>query len=225
LGLDTTEKVFKVESRPKILIVGAGGHAKVVADILLTACNDQFELMGFLDDDPKLWGSTYQGYTVLGNLRRLKSIPHDAVVVAIGSNRIRADLFEELRITGEEFVVTCHSAASIGTGIRIGKGTMICGSAIINTESEIGDNVILNTNAIIEHHCKIGNHSHIAPGSILGGNVNVGEGVLVGLGACVLPGVKLGNWSTIGAGAVVNRNVKNGDTVVGVPARSILTRP
>jgi len=204
-----------------ILILGAGGHAQVVADIILAMSRDGRELLvsGFLDDDSRLWKRSLLGIPVLGPLGSLREFPHDGIVVAIGDNRTRCRIHVSLTEGGETLVATVHPRAVLGTGVRIGLGSMVCAGVVVNTDTEVGESVILNTGCTVDHHCLIGSYSHVAPGVHLGGGVILGEGAFVGIGASVIPRRRIGTWATVGAGAAVIRDVPDGETVMGVPAR------
>ncbi len=207
----------------RVLILGAGGHAQVVADILLQAhaTGADYKRVGFLDDDSALAGTTIMGLPVLGAISQLDELDHDAVIVAIGDNRTRAHLFESVRARGEQMVNAIHPAAVLAPDVRLGQGVMICAGVVVNTGTVIGDNVILNTSCTVDHHNHIGDHAHIAPGVHLGGDVTIGEGAVVGIGATVIPQRTIGEWSVIGAGSVVTRDVPSYATAVGMPARVI----
>ena len=204
-----------------ILIIGAGGHGQVVADIFrarhasLLISDD----VGFLDDDPERFGGGVTGGTVLGTLAEMTRIPHDAVIVAVGENAIRARIFRRVLEAGERIAIAEHPRSVVAEDVTLGSGSMVCAGAIVNTGASIGRNVIVNTAATVDHHAVIGDHVHIAPGVHLGGEVIVEEGALVGIGAIVLPRVRIGAWSTVGAGAVVTADVPPAVTVMGVPAR------
>lgn len=207
----------------RVLIVGAGGHAQVVADVLLRMREDggSVQPVGYLDDARELQGRTFLDLPVLGGLAHLAGVPHDAVVVAIGDNATRKRLFEALRARDEHFATARHPAAVVAPDAQIGAGAMICAGVIVNPASVIGANVILNTGCTVDHHNRIGDHAHIAPGVHLGGEVTIGEGALVGIGATVMPRCRVGVWSVVGAGACVTESVPDGVTVVGVPAQPI----
>jgi acetyltransferase EpsM len=210
-------------SSSRVLIVGAGGHAQVVADILrrMHEHTGAVEPIGYLDDNPSLAGQEFLGLPVLGTMGDISKLAHNAVVVAVGDNDIRRRLFDQLRQAGERFVTACHPQAVIAPDVTVGAGTMVCAGVVINPRTVVGSNVILNTSCSIDHHNRIGDHVHIAPGVRLGGQVVVGEGALVGIGAMVAPRLRIGDWSVVGAGSVVTHDVPDGIKVAGNPARVI----
>ena len=207
----------------RVLIVGAGGHAQVIADILLNMKSQDRELtpLGFLDDSHSLHGKHFLGLPVLGPLASCPSIEHDAIIIAIGDNRIRRCLFEEFKVKGECFFIARHPSSIVASNATIGAGSMICAGAVVNPSSAIGENVILNTGCTIDHHNHLGDHVHIAPGVSLGGEVTIGKGTLVGIGATVIPRCSIGEWSIVGAGSLVTRSLPNHALAVGIPARII----
>jgi sugar O-acyltransferase (sialic acid O-acetyltransferase NeuD family) len=211
----------------KILIVGAGGHGQVVADILLARQKidgGQVKPMGFLDDNPALQQQIFLGLLVLGTIAQLPAIAHEAVIVAIGDNRTRQKISQTLLHRSEQLATAIHPTAVIGTEVKIGGGTMICAGAIVNPGAHLGRSVILNTGCTIDHHNRIGHYVHVGPGVHLGGDVEIGEGTLLGIGATVLPQRRVGAWSVVGAGAVVTKDIPANTTVVGVPARAIVKK-
>ncbi|MCP4168941.1 MAG: acetyltransferase [Chloroflexi bacterium] len=207
----------------RVLILGAGGHAQVVADILLHMhqASDDIVLVGYLDDNPQLLGMSYLGLPVLGKLDKLPTIDHETTIVGIGDNQTRLNVFVELCSRGEEFSVARHPTATIALGVSIGPGSMVCAGVIVNPGSVIGSNVILNTGCTVDHHNQIADHVHIAPGAHLGADVHIGTGALVGIGATVIPQRSVGDWSVIGAGSVVTKDIPDGVVAVGMPARVI----
>jgi sugar O-acyltransferase (sialic acid O-acetyltransferase NeuD family) len=207
----------------RVLVLGAGGHAQVVADILLRAydAGSNCQPIGFLDDDPALMGTVIMGLPVLGTIAQLDEFDHDAVIVAIGDNRIRARIFKSVRARSKLVVNAIHPAAVLAPDVRLGAGVMICAGVVVNTGTVIGDNVILNTGCTVDHHNHIGSHAHVAPGVHLGGNVHVGEGILLSIGTIVIPGRSIGDWAVVGVGSVVTKDIPAYATAVGMPARVI----
>jgi sugar O-acyltransferase (sialic acid O-acetyltransferase NeuD family) len=203
----------------RVAIAGAGGHAKVVGDALLAAGDAQ--LVSFLDDDPRLYGTELLGYPVRGPIADWPQLAVDAIVVAIGDNRRRKTLFDALVAGGASPLSVVHPRCVLGKGTRIGRGTVVFANVCVNVDSIVGDDVILNTGCSVDHDCQIASHVHLAPGVRLAGSVRIGEGAFLGIGAVALPGVVIGAWSTVGAGAVVLGDVPEGATVVGVPAREV----
>jgi sugar O-acyltransferase (sialic acid O-acetyltransferase NeuD family) len=207
----------------RVLIIGAGGHAQVVADILLSMGGKEggLTVMGFLDDDRALFGKKFLGLPVLGPLASRPDVEHDAVIVAIGDNGRRRRLFEEFQSQGERFFTARHPSSVVASDATIGAGSMICAGAVVNPGSSIGANVILNTGCTVDHHNRLGDHVHIAPGVSLGGDVTIGRGTLIGIGATVIPRREIGEWSIVGAGSLVNKSLADHVVAVGVPARII----
>lgn len=204
----------------RILIIGAGGHGQVIADILLCQqrAGQPILPLAFLDSDPTRHGREILGLPVLGDESQLGQIEHDAIILAIGRNAARQHLFEQF--SKEAFATAVHPSAIIAADVEIGVGSMICAGAIINTGARIGRNTIINTAATVDHHNLIGDHVHIAPGVHLGGDVRVGEGALVGIGAAVLPQSQIGAWATVGAGATVIQNIPAHTVAFGTPAKA-----
>lgn len=209
----------------RIVIVGAGGHAQVVADIFFQhrKLGDSFQPIGYVDDNQGLKGSSFLGLPVLGKLDWLTKNrdQFDQVIIAIGSNKIRmqvAELLESLLIS---FATAIHPSAIIGSAVEIGSGSIVCANVVINPGTYIGKHAIINTAATVDHHSHVQEFAHLAPGTHTGGEVSIGRGAFLGVGALVLPRQKIGQWATIGAGALVNVNVPDDEVVVGVPARPI----
>lgn len=206
----------------RVLIVGGGAQAQGAADalLLLAECGWPGTVVGFVDDNPALWGGQWMGLPVLGPIAAVGEIEHDTLFIGIGNNRTRKRLYEAFAVQGERFTIVRHPSAVIGRGGSVGPGTYIGPCAVVGVETHIGANVILNGGGVLGHHNVIGDHAHIAPGVDTTGGVRVGTGALVGTGAAIVPGCTVGAWSVVGAGAVVTRDVPDGATVAGVPARS-----
>lgn len=214
-------------SAMRVLILGAGGHGQVVADILLRmqAAGAKLTPSGYLDDNPELTGKFLLGLPVLGPLAALPFIPHEAVIVAIGNNELRSRIFRALQAQGEYLVTARHPQTTISPDVSIGPGSTICAGVIVNPGSTIGANAILNTGCTVDHHNHISDHTHVAPGARLGGDVQIGEGTLIGIGAIVMPQRSVGAWSVVGAGALVTRNLPAHVVAIGAPARIIRHLP
>ena len=205
----------------RIVILGAGGHAQVIADTLMRAqeVGVAWELVGFLDDDPALAGHQRLGLRILGKLSMLFQIDHSGCVIGIGDNRVRERVFTQLIASRERLISVIHPHATIAPDTRIGVGVVVFAGVVVNTGSVIGNNVVLNTGCTVDHHNIIGSHTHIAPGAHLGGDVKIGEGALSVIGATIMPQRSVGAWATVGAATLVHRDVAPATTVVGVPGR------
>ncbi|MGH7178239.1 MAG: acetyltransferase [Tepidisphaeraceae bacterium] len=204
------------------VIVGAGGHGKVVLEILREA--DRARPVGFLDADPSLVGSMVGGLPVLGAINHIPKLRQQkirAAIVAIGDNRARAEYVRVLAEHGLELISAIHPRSSVAASAMIGRNVVVAAGAVVCTEAHIGDSVILNTGCVVEHECEIGQAAHICPCVGLAGRVRIGQRVFVGLGARVIQCMSVGDDATVGAGAVILQDVPAGATVVGVPARII----
>ncbi|WP_320171793.1 acetyltransferase [Maridesulfovibrio sp.] len=205
----------------KIIIIGAGGHGQVVAEIITLMHGVQ--PLCFLDDDTSLHGTELLGIPVQGGILELDKIKHDGVIIAIGDNNRRKLIFERLAAQTHFFTVI-HPSAIISPSASIEKGCMILAGTVINTKAKIHKDTIINTNSIVEHHCQIGPHVHIAPGVSLGGNVTVGEETLIGIGATVLPGISIGTNSILGAGSTAIKPIPSDTIAVAYPAKKLFSK-
>lgn len=198
-----------------MLVVGAGGHAKVVIATLHAAGQ---AVAGVLDDRTELWGKFVLGCPVLGGLERLDRAPGRAVL-AIGSNAARRHIAG--RFPRTEWVGVVHPAATVHESVSLGVGTVVFAGAVIQPSARLGRHVIVNTGATVDHDCELGDYVHLAPGAHLAGGVQLEEGAFLGVGCAVTPGIQVGPWTTVGAGGVVIRSVPAKSVAVGVPARVI----
>ena len=212
------EKPYAINDRPFVL-VGGGGHAKVLASILTAS---GFKLAGFVDNNPNALLSNL-GIKYLGTDHNISNSGADFYFVngigSTGSADLRRKIFESLTSAGLIFPALVHPFSWRDSGVAIDEGSQIMAGVVVQAGTVIGANVIINTGATIDHDCIIGEHVHVAPGCTLSGNVNVGAGVHIGTGAKIIEGIKIGSGALIGAGAVVTRNVDSGTVVTGVPAR------
>ena len=197
------------EPPDNLVVLGAGGHAKVVVSTLL-ACGSA--VAAVFDDDTTKWGQKIQGVVV----GRMEPDRVGRAVIAIGDNAQRREFARGAQFQWETVI---HPSASVHPSAKIGCGTVIFAGAIVQPDVVIGDHVIVNTGATIDHDCVIGDYAHLAPGVHLAGMVQVGEGALLGIGCVALPGVKIGAWSTLGAGAVLLHHLADGVRAAGVPAQ------
>jgi sugar O-acyltransferase (sialic acid O-acetyltransferase NeuD family) len=209
-------------NKKRVIVFGAGGHAKVVVDVLEQM--ESYQIVGLVDDSLELKGTVRGGYSVLGNKDDLAGMSEagiDGVIVALGDNYRRKRVCEEVERMGFKLVSAIHPSAVIGSRVRIGAGTLVVAGVVVNVDAEIGENVIVNTGATIDHDCRIAAHVHLSPGVHLAGRVTVGACTHVGIGAVVLPNLTIGANCVVGAGSVVRENVPDGVVVVGNPARVI----
>jgi sugar O-acyltransferase (sialic acid O-acetyltransferase NeuD family) len=198
----------------ELIIVGAGGHAKVV---IATARAAGFEVAAIVDDARSRWGERLLGVAVSGPTEPVLQDPSAQVVLAIGDNATRRRLASGARC---RFVSVVHPQAVVHETVRLGNGSVVFAGAVIQPDAVIGAHAIVNTGASIDHDCVLGESVHVAPGSRLAGDVTLGDEVFVGIGAVVIPGIAVGARTIIGAGAAVVSDLPAGVVAVGVPARA-----
>lgn len=208
-----------------VIVLGAGGHAKVVIDALLAG---GAQVQGIVERDASLLGRNIFGVPVIGGDEMVLSYPVDRVLLCCGVGSVRQPqrrraVFERFRARGYRFVTVVHPRAIVGRGVDIGEGAQIMAGAVIQPGARIGMNVIVNTGASVDHDCRIGDHVHLAPGVTLSGEVEVGDGTHIGTGATVIQGIRIGSECLVGAGTLVIRDVADAETVIGVPAK-VITR-
>lgn len=201
----------------KVILIGGGGHAKVVADILSNMPDKN--VVGYAALEP---GDGLLAIPFLGDEKKAASTTHDAMVIAIGDNRQRKSIYEALLQRGENMVSAIHPSAIVGQNVTIEPGCMVCAGVVISSGATIKADTILNTGCTVDHDCVVGPHAHVAPGVNLAGSVSVGEGSLLGIGSSIVQNISIGRWATVGAGGVVICDVLDNETVAGVPARRLL---
>lgn len=207
--------------RREIVVVGAGGHAKVCIELLRSMGETVAYCIGGQNDAEHCVGA--QVLKGDDNLGMLREQGFSRLFVAIGSNVLRVRLAEEAIARGYELVRAVSPQAVVSATASLGNGVAVMAGAIVNAEATIGDLVIINTGATVDHDCRIGPGVHLAPQSALAGNVTVGASSFLGIGSKVIPKVEIGSRVTIGAGSVVLSDIADGVTAVGVPAKPIKT--
>ena len=208
-----------------IIVIGAGGHGRVVADALRMSGRI---VLGFLEANFELHGKIIDDVRVLGDDDLLSDYPPDTINLANGigstvSTETRRTVYERLNLRGYRFETVCHPSAIISRSAQISPGAQIIAGAVIQPGAIVGENTIINTGAIVDHGCIIGKHCHVAPGVVLSGDVNIGDGCHIGTGANVIQSVGIGACSLVAAGAVVVQDIRANAWVVGVPARIMET--
>jgi UDP-perosamine 4-acetyltransferase len=205
-------------SSKAVVIIGTGGHAKVVIELIraegkyqIKGCTGLGE-GGFVLGDVPILGTDSVLPDLLAN-------GAEKAFVAIGDNHLRLRLLAKISEMGFELINAVSPDAVVSHSATLGRGIAIMAGAIINASAEIGDGAIINTNAAVDHDCRIGSGAHIGPGSALAGKVEVGRESFLGTGTCVIPGVRIGSRAIVGAGSVIVRDLPDDVTAMGVPAR------
>lgn len=207
----------------KIILIGAGGHTKVLIDVINS--KKEFSIEGLIDKN--IEAELIDNYSVIGTDEDLNKIYKDGIsfaFIGVGGlvdSQIRNKIYKNLKNIGYKLPVLIHKNAIVSENTIIGEGTCIMPGCVINSGVRIGKNSIVNSGAIVEHDCIIGENVHLSPGSVLGGNVNINNNTHIGLGAKIIQGIKIGKNVTIGAGAVVINDIEDNAVVVGVPGKII----
>jgi UDP-N-acetylbacillosamine N-acetyltransferase len=206
-----------------IVIVGAGGHGKVVADVV--RAGDAFEIAAFVDERGlQRDGDLYLGVKVLAGadaLERARALGLGYALVAFGDCKQRLGCCERLVANGFEIVSAIHPRAIVAPDVSIGAGTVVVADAVINSAARLGEAVIVNTAASVDHDCVLDDGVHVEPGVRLGARVHVGRAATIGIGATVVKDRRIGEHTHVGAGAVVTRDLPDGVVAYGVPARVV----
>jgi len=210
-----------MSSLPDLILWGASGHARVIADIV--RLQGSFNLVGYIDDvHPERKGELFCGAPVLGGSdeliqQRASGCTH--VIIAMGDSAARMSCAERAMTLGFSFATAIHPRAIVAHDATIGLGTVIMAGAIVNSGTTIGRHVIINTGAGIDHDGCIGDGAHIAPGARLAGNVTIGSGTWIGMGSLVKEKVTIGRNCMVGAGSLVLNSIPDGSTAWGSPAK------
>lgn len=208
------EKYRPDDMRNRIIIIGAGGHGKVVAD---NALKNGYTRIAFVDD--RVTGMC-MGFPVLGTTALLDSLNDGQTdfIIALGDNATRRDIALHHPLP---YATLVHPSAQIGSSVAIGEGTVVMANGVVNACARIGRHCIINTGAIVEHDDLLEDFVHLAPRVALGGTVRVGQMTHVGIGATVKNNISIGKNCLIGAGAVVVKDLHRAQTYVGLPARGV----
>jgi sugar O-acyltransferase (sialic acid O-acetyltransferase NeuD family) len=208
---------------PPVIVMGAGGHARVLLDALRDTGR---QVLGLTTSRPEQVGADIGGVRVLGSDEVISSYkPHEAELVnGVGSVRVdsrRRQIYEVFKKRGYTFASVIHPTVILGSRVQLHEGVQLMAGVIVQTGSVIGENTIINTGAVIDHDALIGDHVHIAPRCALSGSVRVGHDSHIGTGAVIIQGIHIGNEVLVAAGAVVTTAVEAGMRVGGIPARAL----
>ena len=204
-----------------IIILGAGGHAKVLIEALLAS---SAVIKGIVDSNPTLAGSRILGVPVLGGDDVVDEFTPSQIrlvngVGSIGLPILRQRLYERFKVSGYDFATVIHPSAVVASDVILGEGAQIMAGAVIQPGCHIGINSIINTRASVDHDSIVGEHVHVAPGVTMSGCVKIGMGSHIGTGATLIQGKSIGRGCLVAAGAVVTKDIADGAMVRGVPAR------
>jgi sugar O-acyltransferase (sialic acid O-acetyltransferase NeuD family) len=199
----------------EVYVIGAGGHAKVV----IRALEDLgYRVAVVFDDDQRLAGRSVVGIPIVGPIERITDQPCRPAVIAIGNNAIRRRIALRYDLP---WLTAVHPRAFVDPSVHLGQGTVVLAQAVVQVDSSLGNHVIINHAATVDHDCVVESYAHLAPGVHLAGGVTVGEATLLGIGAVAIPGVRIGAGATVGAGAAVIHDLPEHIVAVGVPATII----
>lgn len=199
-----------------VVIIGASGHGKVIADIIV---NSDDKVLGFLDDADDVQGKKIIGFPVLGKIADYVNYRDCEFVIAIGNPYIREKISKELPV---KWYTAIHPTAVISSlDVEIGEGTVIMANAVVNPSARIGKHCIINTGAIVEHDNILEDYVHLSPNVTLAGIVKVGKSTHIGAGSCTKQVLNIASDCIIGAGSVIVKDITESGTYVGVPARKI----
>lgn len=198
----------------KIVIIGCGGHAKVVLSIINLL--DDMEVVGFYDDYKK---GEFCNYPILGNINDLK-LEHDGYIIGIGNDKVRHEIYK--KYSNINWISIVHPKSIVDSDVEIGRGTVVCAGSIIQTQVKIGCHCIINTGCSIDHESKIGNFCSICPGTVICGRVEIGDLSFIGANSTIIQCLSIGERCLVGAGSVIIKNIDEGCKIVGNPGRIII---
>lgn len=210
----------------KIILVGGGGHCKVIIDIIKST--NEYEIVGITDNNGI--GTKILDIPIIGDDSILKELFNKGVknaficIGALNNILVRDKIYNNLKNLGFNIPKLIHKNAVVSPYTVINDGTCVMAGAVINPGSEIGENCIVNTSSVVEHDCFIGRNTHISPRSCISGGCRIGDNCHIGAGSSVIQGINIGNHVVVGAGAAVIRNLGDMVTAVGVPAKIIKSR-
>lgn len=201
-----------------LVIVGSGGHSKVLADIVQR--ENQYRIIAIVDDkfDEAYMRDHKLHVPFMGAVPVRRTFPEAKWIIAVGTNETRRKIFQRLSFPTSSYATLIDPSAVISPSAKIGFGTVIMPNAVINANAVIGEHAIINSGAVIEHDCIVGHYAHISPQAVLTGGVKIMNGVHVGANASVIPGKIIGQWAVIGAGSTVVKSIPAYITAVGSPA-------
>jgi sugar O-acyltransferase (sialic acid O-acetyltransferase NeuD family) len=212
----------------KLVLIGAGGHAREVVDLvesLRAAEGPRYEVIGHLVE-PEFGapGSLAGSRPILGDIAWIESAPTGTLVFcAVGAPLLRKRLVERAQRAGARFCTLVHPSARLSPSVFLGEGVLVAASATVTSGVHLEDHVVVNVGCTISHGCRLDSFATLGPGVHVAGDVHLGSGCQIGIGAAVIERRSIGEWSVVGAGAAIINDVPARTTVVGVPGR-ILTR-
>lgn len=204
----------------KILIIGAGGLGKEVADLI--RCLNQFAIVGFLDDDPSKMNTLVNQIPVLGSIEKLKELPKiECLAVAIANPKVKKRISQIAKTNEFYFPNLIHPSVTLGKDVMMGQGNIICAGTILSTEVCLHDFITINPHCGIGHESTLYSYSTLYWGVHIGGNTVIQTGCEFGTHSCVLQGLDIANDVILGAGAVAVKGIESSGTYVGIPARKL----
>ena len=196
-----------------VVLIGAGGHAKVIADIILRS-GDNF--VGFLDDNIENGKEIFKGHKVIGTVLDVRKYLDCYFIIAVGDNKTRAEIAEKLEV---KYYTAIHPNAIVADTVKMGEGTVVMAGAVINSDTIIGKHCIINTACSIDHDNQISDYVHVSPGAHLAGGVTVGKKSWICTGAIIINNISIINDIIVGAGATVLSDIGETGIYVGTPAK------